>query len=78
MAHIKINSKIVIEACEKYLDQQKRSKFPNRQGKLQVSRIKKMAEYALDCYLDFFIDSNDYYLIQIPLPNPATYSQDKP
>ena len=77
MAHIKINSKIVIEACEKYLDQRKRSKFPNKQGKLQVSRIKKMAEYALDCCLDFFIDSNDYYLIQIPLPNQETYSQAK-
>lgn len=88
MAQIKINSKIVIEACEKAII--KKSEFLIDISKVELpfspdlswlkdnlskcKRIKILAEYSESRHsLDFYLDHDDFNLIGEFLPKPKTY-----
>lgn len=69
MAQIKLNSKIVIEACEKVLKINH-----NLKDRLNILDIKDLAECAFVYGTGVCLDSNDFYLIGEYLPKPTTYS----
>lgn len=86
MASIKLDSKIVIEACDiatkKYshvLNEIKMSTSDQEVCKYQIDRlrsIKQLAEYAKSYGGEIHLDQQDFFLIGAYLPKPTTYHKD--
>ena len=77
MAHIKINSKIVIGACEDAKHKAIRVGGINEYKRIAyLNKIQRLAEYSPS--EDIYLNHDDFSVISDHMPNPATYSQDKP
>lgn len=74
MASIKLDSKTVIEACEKVISESKKHGPPVHDNYFHADKIKRLAEYSPSRTTN--ITHEDFALIGEYLPKPTTYHKD--